>query len=86
LEVYTRAWRGYTVLPYHGDAVIFSGRDDMASQAKASWRTLTLGEVNVETLEGEHLDFVMDPELVDCWPERLTAVLAACQVEEPEPA
>ena len=84
--VYSRARRDYRFMPYHGDVVIFNGRGAAAREAVSSWRALTRGTVDVETFEGAHHDFVMDPELVDRWAERLAAVLAARQCEEPKPA
>ena len=84
--VYSRARNGYRVVPYHGDVVIFNGRGPAARQALSDWRALTRGTVDVETFEGGHHDFARDPELVDRWAERLTAVLAARQREELTPA
>ncbi|MEJ2503257.1 MAG: thioesterase domain-containing protein, partial [Gemmatimonadota bacterium] len=76
LRVYTRAWRESTFMPYDGDVVVFNGRSAGAREALAAWQALTRGDVHVETFEGAHLDFAMDPDLVDRWAPRLAAVLA----------
>jgi thioesterase domain-containing protein/acyl carrier protein len=77
--VYLRARSRYAYGPYDGDVVIFSGSSDSVLETLSSWQDLVRGDLQVETFDGAHLDFTMDPELFARWAKRLTAVLTERQ-------
>ena len=73
--IYIRARNRYAHAPYDGDVVIFAGCSDAATETVSAWRDVARGDLHVETFEGAHLDFTMDPELFARWAQRLTALL-----------